>query len=274
MSGSVAQAKVHHKTHKTSTKTSKVVAKQRAAALTSRSGLTRDAAPVVVGRLGKVTADDVPINAGREQFGRLLSRVSKGAFITVSGQTPDYYAVLMVDGSYGFIAKDKVELQDAEILADESGAANCGAKGEALKERAIDYIKTPYLWGGNTMDGIDCSGFVKAVYEHIGISLPRTAQEQAGVGYDVPLNDVSQWHVGDRLYFQCHHGYIDHTAMYIGNGYFIHSQGGTGVTLTKVNHPYYSSKLVAVRRSSELLTDAQSGAGVVSTPDPESSQAH
>jgi hypothetical protein len=270
MSGA-AEAHSHHKSRRSMNRSAAIASAKILASrgLTYRRDIT---APVVVGRLGVVTADNVPINAGREQFGRLLSRVPKGTNLTISGQANDYYAVMMVDHSLGFIAKDKVQLLDYEITCDTPLTSESGPKGQAMAQAALEYIRVPYLWGGNTKDGIDCSGFVKAVYRTQGIDLPRTAADQAGVGYDVPLRDSSQWRVGDRLYFQCHHGYIDHTAMYIGGGYFIHSQGGTGVTLTKVDHPYYWSHLVAVRRSSELLTDAQSSSVVVSSPDSDSGQ--
>jgi cell wall-associated NlpC family hydrolase len=221
-----------------------------------------------------VTDDDVPINAGREQYGRLLSRVAKGTNLTVTGQTDNFYAVMMVDRSTGFIAKSKVQLLDYQITSDRPlTAGGAGPIGQALVQSAVQYMGVPYLWGGTTSNGIDCSGYVRAIYGTQGMTLPRTALEQAAVGYDVPLRDMTQWQVGDRMYFICHHGYVDHTGMYIGNGYFIHSHGGVGVSVTRVDDPYYWQHLVAVRRSSEMLNDAQTAKVAVSSPDTESTEA-
>ncbi|HEY3333380.1 MAG TPA: C40 family peptidase [Capsulimonadaceae bacterium] len=262
----------HARTRKHSSRASRAAVP----ALPSRAGTTERASdgPVTVGRLGTVTADKVPINAGREQYGRLLSRVDKGTNLTVTGQTDTYYAVMMVDHSVGFIAKDKVQLLDYEITADRPlTAGGAGPIGQAMVQNAVQYMGVPYLWGGTTSNGIDCSGFVRAVYNTQSLSLPRTAAEQAAVGYDVPLRDLSQWQVGDRMYFICHHSYIDHTGMYIGNGYFIHSHGGVGVSVTRVDDPYYWKTLVAVRRSSEMLQDAQPNKVTVVAPDMEASEA-
>jgi hypothetical protein len=259
---------------KKSKKSSKTSISKKVKKLSSRSGYdTPSSSPVVIGRVGVVTGENVPINAGREQYGRLLSRVPKGTNLTITGQTDDFYAVMMVDRSVGFISKSKVDLLNYEITSDRPLESASGPKGKSLVQAAIQYMGVPYLWGGNTMNGIDCSGFVKAVYKTIDINLPRTASEQASIGYDVPIKDVTQWQVGDRLYFQCHHSYIDHTGMYIGNGYFIHSHGGTGVSVTRVDHAYYHAHLVAVRRSSQLLTDSQPVSAVVSSPDMEASEA-
>jgi cell wall-associated NlpC family hydrolase len=136
----------------------------------------------------------------------------------------------------------------------------------------MQYVRViPYRYGGTTINGIDCSAFVRAIYATQGMILPRTAAEQAGVGYAVPLRDSSQWQVGDRLYFQCHHGYVDHAGMYIGGGYFIHSHAGKGVDVSRVDDAYYWNHLVAVRRSPEMLDDAQTGAETAA-PDTEQSQ--
>lgn len=242
--------------------------------LPSRGGGEADAAPATVsGQLGVVTGDDVPIIAGREQFSRLLSKVGKGTSLVVTGEEASYYAVVMADGSLGFVPKDQVQLLDYPYTASlTSLTQERGPKGMALISTALQYLhQIPYRYGGTTIHGIDCSAFVMEIYATQGMTLPRTAAEQANVGYAVPLRDTSQWQVGDRMYFQCHHGYVDHAGMYIGNGYFIHSHIGAGVDVTKVAQPFYWNHLVAVRRSSEMLGDAQQGVSTAA-PDTEQSQ--
>jgi len=233
-------------------------------ALLSRSAMSSDIRvpqTVVVGQLGSVIADNAPIYADRAQYGRVLSRCPIGANLTITGETNTYYAVMMVDRSTGFIAKTNVQLMQYEITAPSTQLGQpAGQLGQALVQSAVGYLGVPYVWGGNTMDGIDCSGFVKAVYQANGMTLPRTAAEQAQYGYDVPLADSSQWQVGDRMYFMCHHSYIDHTGMYIGGGYFIHSSiSNHGVNVTSIDAAYYRSHLVAMRRSPQLVGDAPTG---------------
>ena len=272
----------HHKQHHETLHQSREYVSRSVPTVPSRgaSDSGEVAPPVVVGRLGVVTADDVPINAGREQYGRLLSRVSKGQNLTITGQEGDYYAVMMVDGSLGFISKDQVQLLDYEITADRSSITQaCGPKGQALIQLAMQYFnQVPYRYGGTSLvadgSGIDCSAFVQQIYAKEGMDLPRTAAEQAAVGYGVALRDMTQWQVGDRLYFQCHHDYTDHAGMYIGNGYFIHSHIGAKVSVSKIDDPaapYYWDHLVAVRRSPEMLGDAQP-ASATAAPDTEQSE--
>jgi len=225
----------------------------------------------VVGRLGSVLEDNTQIVAGRERQGRVLSVVGKGQNLAIIGQTETQYAVLMIDRSTGFIPKSSVHLLDLQVVntggsipdpSDPNSSAgtptgDAGPLGERLVRSATNYLGVPYLFGGETKDGIDCSAFVRAVYAENGISLPRVSRDQVNVGYEVPKANVSQWVAGDRMYFACHHPDIDHTGMYIGDGYFIHASAGHNhqVAIDRVDNAYYYGHLVAVRRSQELLGD-------------------
>jgi len=197
----------------------------------------------------------------------VLSVCQKGQCLAVNCETPTTYGVVMVDRSIGYISKSDVQLLNYQVVSsdpapDQSQQAaptSDGTLGSRLVQQAFTYLSVPDLWGGNTRSGIDCSGFVKAVFASAGIDLPRVSRDQAGVGYDVPRTDVSQWKPGDRMYFACHHPEIDHTAMYIGNGEFIHASAGHNhqVAIDSVYNEYYSHHLVAVRRSVELWRDQQ-----------------
>ena len=244
-----------------------------------------EAAASPVGRLALVVSDKAVIVGGRETGGRVLSVCPKGQYLALSGQTPTQYAVLMVDHSLGFVSKSDVQLLDLQVVsdapdgdADPASAAAGGPLGQSLVQTAFGYLGVPYVWGGNTTSGIDCSGFVKAVYGAHGIDLPRHSGDQARIGYDVPRADWTQWVPGDRMYFACHHPEIDHTGMYIGDGRFIHASAGHGysVAIDRVDNPYYFGHLVCVRRSRELVGDAPApGAQTASSApadDSESSQ--
>ena len=84
------------------------------------------------------------------------------------------------------------------------------------------YTGVPYVWGGNTPRGFDCSGFTRYVYAQVGIHLPRTASAQAAVGKAIPR---SQARPGDILYWS--HG---HVGIYVGGGKMIDaSKPGTRI---------------------------------------------
>lgn len=86
------------------------------------------------------------------------------------------------------------------------------AFGQQVVAIAMRYVGTPYVFGGNTPAGFDCSGFTQYVYGQLGISLPRTTEGQRGAGYVVP---ASQARPGDLMYWPGHVG------IYLGNGQHI-----------------------------------------------------
>jgi gamma-D-glutamyl-L-lysine dipeptidyl-peptidase len=87
---------------------------------------------------------------------------------------------------------------------------------------AKQFLGTPYVWGGNTRAGIDCSGFVQMVYRANGINLARDADQQSITGKLVGFRGYTEDMLpGDTLYFSGHNGRITHTALYLGNNEYI-----------------------------------------------------
>lgn len=91
------------------------------------------------------------------------------------------------------------------------------ASSNEIVEFALRFLGTPYVWGGNTPSGFDCSGYVKYVYAHFGINLPRRASEQATVGQTVSLDEAQP---GDLVFF---YSPISHVGIYLGDGMFVHA---------------------------------------------------
>jgi cell wall-associated NlpC family hydrolase len=150
----------------------------------------------------------------------------------------------MVDSSTGWVKKSDVTLLNYGIGGVPSSGSGLGG---SIVNAALKYLGIPYRWGGYSMNGLDCSGFVKTVFAAHGISLPRVARDQAYVGAAVSGRDIKP---GDRLYFSCKGRYIDHTGIYIGNGYFIHSSvGRRGVAVDSIYKPLFLNSLVTIRRS-------------------------
>jgi len=121
----------------------------------------------------------------------------------------------------------------------------------ALVYTARRLLGVPYLWGGSSTFGLDCSGFVQLVYRMCGLIIPRDADLQAQFErtIDVPLSDAQS---GDLIFFaggsDPHRRTITHVGMVIDGEHFIHSSGGVGVNITRLDEPYYRSILWGVRR--------------------------
>ncbi|MDZ4666992.1 MAG: C40 family peptidase [bacterium] len=85
------------------------------------------------------------------------------------------------------------------------------------------FLKSPYLWGGRSMWGIDCSGYTQLVYKAIGVQLPRDAYQQAECGQFVDF--VNESKLGDLAFFENESGKISHVGMILEPGEIIHSSG-------------------------------------------------
>lgn len=94
---------------------------------------------------------------------------------------------------------------------------------DAIKTKAFQYLNTPYLWGGRSVYGIDCSGFVQQVFRYFNITLPRDAYQQAGVGEAVGFLQETQ--CGDLAYFDNEEGRITHVGILFNQDTIIHASG-------------------------------------------------
>ncbi|MBU5614924.1 C40 family peptidase [Geomonas azotofigens] len=117
---------------------------------------------------------------------------------------------------------------------------------EHISETAARYLGTPYRFGGEGADGIDCSSFVQQVFHANQIDLPRTAREQINVGSDVPASELRR---GDLVFFQTYASYPSHVGIYLGDGKMIHASSGKGeVTISDMNSDYYRPRYLGAKR--------------------------
>jgi hypothetical protein len=216
---------------------------QTAALAAPASSGSQAAVTAVPMRLGVVLKEKTRIYRAPSLSSKVLYTCGKGTALGLVKQTTRFYAVRMIDNSLGFVEKTRVELHDQLVRSDPRVAE----ASQRIVQFAFEYMGVPYVWGGNTRKGIDCSGFVKAVFARLGINLPRTAREQILVGREVRWGELAP---GDRLYFSTGGTYVDHTGIYIGGGRFIHASGAHGaVVVSAVSEPKYYRTLVGARRS-------------------------
>ncbi|UHA73401.1 C40 family peptidase [Paenibacillus sp. 481] len=113
-------------------------------------------------------------------------------------------------------------------------------------EHAVDeVVGTPYKWGGTTVDGFDCSGFILHIFNQYDVDLPRTSKLQAEEGEHVEQEDLQP---GDLVFFNTDGKGISHAGIFIGDGQFAHSSSNKGVRISKLSENYYEKRYVTARR--------------------------
>ena len=124
-------------------------------------------------------------------------------------------------------------------------SSSSSSKGQAIVNTAMQYLGVPYVWGGTSPSGFDCSGLVQYVCAKNGISVPRVAASQRGAGTYVSRENLQP---GDLVFFS-HGGGISHVGIYVGNGNMIHApQTGDVVKISSIETSYrISSYAGAVR---------------------------
>lgn len=100
------------------------------------------------------------------------------------------------------------------------------ADGRGIINLAQQFLGVPYVWGGSSPNGFDCSGFVQYVYAQRGIHLPRTADIQITAGRPVAKSELQP---GDLVFFASDYVNISHVGIYVGNGQMIHASSGEGM---------------------------------------------
>ncbi|WP_131539075.1 SH3 domain-containing C40 family peptidase [Pedobacter nototheniae] len=193
-----------------------------------------------------------------------VSDLVKGNILVLSAEEKGFYKVIFPDQRIGYIKKN-------EVLMFSDWKKRANPTSEAILATAKTLIGVPYLWGGTSIKGVDCSGFTKTSYFLNGIIIPRDASQQALIGEEVDVLENDNISVakclknllpGDLMFFSAakrkgiNSGRVTHTAIYMGNGTFIQAAGMVKINSIVPDASNYDERqsitLVGARR---LLTD-------------------
>jgi uncharacterized protein YgiM (DUF1202 family) len=219
---------------------------------------------------GRVLADVLNIRASASSDSDKVAGVSKDVYLNVSGFENGWYKVSYdgyegyVSGDYITLAVSKPEPKPAPAASSSSGSSGSSSSSssgssssvpsESSSSSASDvvsyakqFVGVPYVYGGASPSGFDCSGFVMYVFSHFGYSLPHGATPQLNYGYA-----VDSLQAGDIVFFHgtsSENAAATHVGIYIGGGQFIHASSGRGcITISDLGGSYYSAHYLTARR--------------------------
>jgi len=112
-----------------------------------------------------------------------------------------------------------------------------------LTRSALRFLGTPYVFGGTSTAGFDCSGYVQHVFGLVGITVPRTADAQ----FDAGRPPTGGPRVGDLVFFQTYAPGPSHVGIYLGNGKFVHASSH-GVMVSKLAESYWATRYLGAKR--------------------------
>lgn len=171
-----------------------------------------------------------------DEQGQTVAQLPLGTVLTTTGQDSQQIQVLTPLGA------GKISAQAAQLTV---GGVN---DGDRLLALGREFLGTPYLWGGITPQGFDCSGLVYALHRALGYSIPRDAQDQFTNGYPIAPEALAP---GDLVFFAADHGTgtVHHVSIYAGKGQMLHApKPGESVTLTPLCRVPYAAEYVGARR--------------------------
>lgn len=199
---------------------------------------------------GTIYGNYVRIREGASLDSKILTTLNNGTRLTVLGVYGGWYKVQGA-GVDGYVHSDYFALNGG-VPDNFSGTASSPSDGEAsatgqmIVDTAMKYMGTPYVWGGTSENGFDCSGLVYYVYKECGYSINRTA---ASIYENGTYVEKSELEAGDAVCFSTSSSSIGHVGIYIGDDQFIHASSGSGsVIISELSSDYYTRNYVGARR--------------------------
>lgn len=140
----------------------------------------------------------------------------------------------------------EITTQKVSVVEEKVGIKpNKGSIVESLYREALDWLKTPYRYGGNSRKGIDCSAFTGTIYHNVyGVKLNRSSRDISA--QDVKEVDQDKLKPGDLVFFATSRRKkgVSHVGVYLGNRFFVHASTHKGVTISSLDEPFYKRTFV------------------------------
>jgi cell wall-associated NlpC family hydrolase len=190
---------------------------------------------------------------------QVVSDMVGGGVLERIGEEKEFYYVAFPDGRTAYVHK-------SESMDYDSWLAALDPSQESLVSVSKTLMGVPYLWGGTSTKGVDCSGFTKTIYFLNGIVLPRDASQQIHTGKEVDaVKDFDKLVPGDLLFFgrpatDTAKERVIHVGMWIGNNEFIHSAGRVHISSVDREAPNFDEyNLNRYLRSNRYLKEPKDG---------------
>ena len=191
------------------------------------------------------------LRSGTSTNASVIERIAAGEKVQILGLEEGWFHVQYGDAS-GYVRSDLIGLTDkygkdygCAVKPEAVTQAASFRLGNEIATYAMSFVGYPYVYGGSSPSGFDCSGFMQYLFRQYGISINRTATAQLADGYAVSYDEMQP---GDIIYF----GYgnvASHVGMYIGGGEFVHAENsGTGVVITSLSQSYYANRFLCAHR--------------------------
>lgn len=221
---------------------------------------------------GRVNGSKVNIRSGPSTGYSVVSQASLGDQAYIIGINNQWFKVIY-GNVIGYIRSDYLDLTEipyenrdsakkplffvggkstgiAPSASALNGSTGSGTGSNSVRQQVIatskQYIGVPYVWGGSSPSGFDCSGLVQYAFNRHGITLPRTTKQQWTVGTEISKSALQP---GDLVFFaNTYTSGISHVGIYVGDNQFIHASSSKGVIISSLSNSYWASHYYGARQ--------------------------
>ena len=171
----------------------------------------------------RCAADVAPVRVAPDDDAEQVTQLVRGEPVRIAGRDGAWASIVTAYDYRGWVRMDALEERKGSLPP---------ADGRAPLELAREYLGAPYLWGGMTEAGIDCSGLVHMAYRRAGRIVPRDAHQQHDAG-----EPVANPEPGDLVLYADPGKPADHVAFWVGEGRILHATGREGLGVVEEDEP-------------------------------------